>query len=204
MEERVVIESGGLKLEGLLENLPGEKGVVVTHPHPLYGGEMHNNVVEAVVNAYHSKGYTTLRFNFRGAGASQGAYDEGRGEQEDVAAALDYLHALGKREIDLAGYSFGAWVNALGSERFHLARRLVLISPPVNVVDFSFLKLDPKIRLVVVGTRDEIAGHRAVEEMLPHWNPEATFKVIQGGDHFYGGRTGELQSMISEFLEHEK
>ena len=73
MEERVLIESGGLKLEGLLENLPGEKGVVVTHPHPLYGGEMHNNVVEAVVNAYHTKGYTTLRFNFRGAGASQGA-----------------------------------------------------------------------------------------------------------------------------------
>jgi alpha/beta superfamily hydrolase len=203
MEERVFIESGGLQLEGLLGNLPGEKGVVVTHPHPLYGGEMHNNVVEAVVNAYHTKGYTTLRFNFRGAGASQGTYDEGRGEQEDVAAALDYLHALGKREIDLAGYSFGAWVNALGSERFHLARRLVLISPPVNFVDFSFLQIDPKIRLVVVGTRDEIAGHRAVEEMLPSWNPEATFKVIQGGDHFYGGRTGELQSIVAEFLDHE-
>ncbi|MEW6665545.1 MAG: alpha/beta fold hydrolase [Thermodesulfobacteriota bacterium] len=203
MEERVFIDSGGMKLEGLLEDLPGEKGVVVTHPHPLYGGEMHNNVVEAVVKAYRAKGYTTLRFNFRGVGGSQGSYDEGRGEQDDVAAALGYLHALGKKEIDLAGYSFGAWVNALGGERFHLARRLVLISPPVSFIDFSFLKLDPRIRLVVVGTRDDIAGHGAVEEMLPQWNPDATFKVIQGGDHFYGGRTGELHSIITEFLDRE-
>ena len=204
MEERVFIESVGLKLEGLLGNLPGEKGVVVTHPHPLYGGEMHNNVVDAVVKAYHAKGYTTFRFNFRGVGGSQGSYDEGRGEQKDVGAALAYLHALGKKAIDLAGYSFGAWVIALGRESFPLARRLILISPPVSVIDFAFLRDEPRIRLVVTGTRDDIAGHRTVEEMLPRWNPEAILKVIQGGDHFYGGRTGELQSILTEFLDHEK
>jgi uncharacterized protein len=202
-EERIFFEAGGLKLEGLLGKLPGEKGVVVCHPHPLYGGEMHNNVVETVVNAYHSKGYSTLRFNFRGVGASQGSYDEGRGEQDDVAAALEHLHALGKKDIDLAGYSFGAWVIALGRERLSLARRLVLVSPPVSVIDFTFLRDEPRIRLVVVGSRDEIAGYRAVEEMLPQWNPKAIFKVIQGGDHFYGGRSGELQSILSEFLDQE-
>jgi uncharacterized protein len=203
-EESVFIDSGGLKLEGLLENLPGDKGVVVTHPHPLYGGEMHNNVVEAVVQAYHAKGYTTLRFNFRGVGASQGSYDEGKGEQDDVVSALASLQALGKMKIDLAGYSFGAWVNALGRGKLHLARRLIFISPPVSFVDFSFLKHEPRIRLVVVGTHDEIAGHGTVQEMLPQWNPEAIFKVIHGGDHFYAGRTGELQSILAEFLDHEE
>jgi alpha/beta superfamily hydrolase len=121
-----------------------------------------------------------------------------------VAAALEYLHTLGKQAIDLAGYSFGAWVNVLGREKFHLARRLVLISPPVNFIDFSFLGLEPRIRLVVVGSRDDIANHRAVEEMLPRWNPAATLKVIQGGDHFYGGKTSELQSILTEFLDHEE
>ncbi|MBN1106376.1 MAG: alpha/beta hydrolase [Deltaproteobacteria bacterium] len=199
-EEQIFFEAEGLKLEGLLAHLPGDKGVVMTHPHPLYGGEMHNNVVEAVVGAYREKGYSTLRFNFRGVGASQGSYDNGRGEQEDVAAALSYLDALGKKEIDLAGYSFGAWVNALGIERFHLARRLIMVSPPVSFIDFRFLKHSPKIRLVIVGTDDEIAGCEAVEKMLPTWNPEAKLEVIEGGDHFYGRKTGRLEAIISEFL----
>jgi alpha/beta superfamily hydrolase len=120
-----------------------------------------------------------------------------------VAAALEYLHARGKKEIDLAGYSFGAWVNALGRERFSLARRLILISPPVSFIDFSFLRDEPRIRLVVAGSRDEIAGLNALEKMLPEWNPKAVLQVIQGGDHFYGGRTGELQSILAGFLEQE-
>jgi alpha/beta superfamily hydrolase len=156
--------------------------------------------VEAVVEAYREKGYSTLRFNFRGTGASQGSYDNGKGEQEDVAAALGYLDGLGKKEIDLAGYSFGAWVNALGIEKFHQARRLIMVSPPVNFIDFRFLKQNAKIRLVIVGTDDEIAGREAVEKMLPTWNPEAKLEIIEGGDHFYGGKTGRLKSIISEFL----
>jgi alpha/beta superfamily hydrolase len=200
-EERIFIDSEGLKIEALLENLPGDKGVVVTHPHPLYGGEMHNNVVEAVVQAYRGKGYSTLRFNFRGVGASQGEYDNGRGEQEDVAAALNLLHALGKGSIDLAGYSFGAWVSAQGLERFHLAQRLIMVSPPANYMDFSFLRYSAKIRLVIVGTRDEIAGCRGVEEMLSVWNPEAVLKIIEGADHFYWGKTTELETIITGFLD---
>ena len=87
-EERIFLKSGDLRIEALLEDLQVVKGVVVTHPHPLYGGEMHNNVVEAIVQAYRKRGHSTLRFNFRGAGGSQGSYDNGLGEQEDVRAAL--------------------------------------------------------------------------------------------------------------------
>lgn len=200
-EEQIFIHSGELKIEGLLENLPGEKGVVVTHPHPLYGGEMHNNVVEAITQAYRDKGYSTLRFNFRGVGRSEGSYDNGSGEQEDVRAALNFLSDLGKSSIDLAGYSFGAWVNALGMEKFHQAKRMVMVSPPVNFISFDFLKYQPKVQLVIVGNRDEIAGYRALEKLMPDWNPEAALRIINGADHFYWGKTDVLKSIISEFLD---
>ena len=94
-EKSVVFESGELKLEGLLDRAEGDAGVVITHPHPQYGGTMHNNVVESLVKAYQKAGYTTLRFNFRGMGRSEGHYDEGVGEQADVRGAVAYLKNLG-------------------------------------------------------------------------------------------------------------
>jgi alpha/beta superfamily hydrolase len=199
-EERVFFESGGLKIEGLLESLHGDRGVVITHPHPLYGGDMFNNVVEAIAQAYREKGHSTLRFNFRGVGQSEGEYDNGSGEQENVRAALDYLFDLEKRNIDLAGYSFGAWINALGLESFEKAARMIMVSPPVNFIDFSFLTYNQKIQLVIVGTEDDIAGSKMVEGMLQTWNPEANLRNIQGADHFYWGKTSELKSIILEFL----
>ena len=95
-EEPVFFMSGTLQIQGLLQTKAGDKGVVITHPHPLYGGSMHNNVVESLVHAYQQAGYATLRFNFRGVGSSQGKYDHGQGEQEDVKAALYYLAEQGK------------------------------------------------------------------------------------------------------------
>jgi len=199
-EERVFIDSGNIRLEGLLDNLPGEKGVVVTHPHPLYGGEMRNNVVEAIVRAYVEKGYSTFRFNFRGVGQSQGHFDNGAGEQEDVRAALEHLSGLGKSYIDLAGYSFGAWVNALGIEGFDRAGRMIMVSPPLNFINFDFVKYNPKIQLVIVGSGDDIAGAKAVEKLMPSWNPQGDFHIIEGADHFYWGYTDQLTAIISEFL----
>ncbi|MBW1804979.1 MAG: alpha/beta hydrolase [Deltaproteobacteria bacterium] len=200
-EENISIFAGELCLEGLLEDLPGDKGVVVTHPHPLYGGDMHNNVVEILCRAYREKGYSTLRFNFRGVGQSEGEYDNGVGEQKDVRAALEYLSGLGKTEIDLAGYSFGAWVNALGLKRYDLVRRMIMVSPPVGFIDFSFLSYNPKIRLVIAGTEDDIAGLKGIKKGLPAWNPEADLRVINGADHFYEGKTDELFRIICHFLE---
>jgi alpha/beta superfamily hydrolase len=199
-EERIFFEANGLKLEGILSDTPGGKGVVICHPHPLYGGTMHNNVVKAVAHAYQEEEYSTLRFNFRGVEKSEGEFGNGVGEQEDVKAALQ---TLGKKSMDLAGYSFGAWVNALGLAKFEEARRLIMVSPPVSAIDFSFLEHSPKIKLVICGSRDEFAEYKKVEKMLPKWNHEAQFRVIQGADHFYSGYEEELIDIIGEFLRRE-
>jgi alpha/beta superfamily hydrolase len=199
-EKRIFFDSGGLKIEGMVENIPGERGIVVAHPHSLYGGTMHNNVVRAVAHACREEGYSTLRFNFRGVEGSEGQFENGIGEQEDVKAALAYMSGIGKKTLDLAGYSFGAWVNALGLTKFQDAQRLIMVSPPVSVIDFSFLEYSPKIKLVICGSRDEFAEYKKVERMLPKWNEEAMFQVIQGADHFYSGYEQELIDIIGEFL----
>ena len=196
-EERIFFEAGGLKIEGLLAESLSDRGVVISHPHPLYGGTMHNNVVKAVAHAYQEEGYSSLRFNFRGVEKSEGDFSNGMGEQEDVKGALK---ALGKKKMDLAGYSFGAWVNALGLAKFGEAQRLIMVSPPVSVIDFSFLTYSPKIRLVICGSRDEIAEYKKVEKMLPTWNDKAELRVIQGADHFYSGNEEELADIIGDFL----
>ncbi len=202
-EERVSFKSNGLKIEGLISESQTRNGVVVTHPHPLYGGEMHNNVVESVVRAYGQKGYTTLRFNFRGVGRSEGGYDEGNGEQEDVRAAVAYLCGLGKTSIDLAGYSFGAWVNAQCIQSLTDVKRMIMVSPPVNFLDFSFLKYCAKIRLVIAGSEDDIASPAMIKDMIPVWNSEAEFNIIKGADHFYCGKTGELEAVIGDLVDIE-
>jgi alpha/beta superfamily hydrolase len=200
-EKEKTFKSGTLTFHGLLEEHPGKKGVVVTHPHPLYGGDMYNHVVEVICRAYREKQYTCLRFNFRGVGLSEGEHDSGVGEQDDVMAALDYLSALGKNEIDLAGYSFGAWVNAQGLDKYHHVKRMIMVSPPVNAMDYSFLSYHPKIKLVISGSHDDIAGTQGIKEGIQIWNPEAILKIIDGADHFYGGKTEELKRLIIEFLD---
>ena len=126
-EERIFIQSDGLKIEALIDESPGQAAVVVTHPHPLYGGDMYNNVVQSIISAYKQTGFTTLRFNFRGVGRSEGKHGQGIGEQEDIRSALAFLSEMGKASIDLAGYSFGSWVNALGLASFDLVKRVELV-----------------------------------------------------------------------------
>jgi len=203
-EKRVFVQSQGLKIEGLLGSSSEKKAAVVTHPHPLYGGDMYNNVVEAVVKAYREKNFSTLRINFRGVGRSEGDFDDGLGEQEDVKACLTYLQELGKSFIDLAGYSFGAWVNARGLKGFEQVNRMVMVSPPVNFIDFSFLDYNPKIRLVIAGSEDDIGPPEMIQKMLPDWNPDVRFEIIQGADHFYWGKTGEIEERVRNFLASEE
>ena len=199
-EEKISILCEGLIIEGLIDESSGEKAVVITHPHPLYGGDMYNNVVESIVQAYRQESYTTLKFNFRGVGQSEGRYDQGIGEQEDVRSAITYLSELGKSSIDIAGYSFGVWVNALGLKSFEQAKRVIMVSPPVDFIDFSFLDYNPKIQLVIAGSEDNIAPPAMIKEMIPTWNPKADFRIIQGADHFYWGKTGEIRAIIQCFL----
>lgn len=211
-EESLFLDSGGFKIQGLLSPGRGKGAVVIAHPHPLYGGDMNNPVVLAVARAYQGHGYATLRFNFRGVGASEGAYDEGRGEQEDVRAAVSYLREMGETPIDLAGYSFGAWVNAQAASgpgpgetmedtQTLSVRSLILVSPPVSVLDFSFLKENKKIALILTGDRDDIAPPAMVQQHIPLWNRDALFTVISDADHFYWGRTGQIEEILSTFLQ---
>ena len=201
MESKATFRSGSYELEGLVDAKPGHRGVVVTHPHPLYGGGMYNNVVQAVVEAYAEAGFTTVRFNFRGVGRSQGAYDQGIGEQEDVRSVVTRLREEGTTQIHLAGYSFGAWVNAHALPGLPEVHTAVMISPPVDFMDFDVPSADARIRLVITGERDDIAGAEPVQRLVGDWNPDAVFHVIPGADHFYGGREGELRSLIAGFLE---
>jgi len=203
-EEHIFFYSRDLRLEALFAKGHSEKGVVVTHPHPLYGGDMYNNVVAAIVTAYQDSGYTTLRFNFRGVGGSHGTHDEGRGEQEDVKAALAYLKSKGIEDLHLGGYSFGAWVNALALNQFSDdIATMVMVSPPVAFLDFSFLKYSEKIKLIISGERDDIAPPSIIKPMKDTWNPGAAFYVIEGADHFYWGKEKEIIKMIKEYLQRD-
>mgnify|MGYP001824096311 FL=1 len=203
-EEPVFFMSGTLQIQGLLQTKPGDKGVVITHPHPLYGGSMHNNVVESLVRVYQQAGYSTLRFNFRGVGGSQGEYDNGQGEQDDLKAALHYLAEQGKNVVDLAGYSFGAWVNGLTRLDGGIVRQMVMVSPPVAFLDFGSAQPLPQLRLVIAGSRDEIAPPELIQTTLPTWNPGARLEIIEGADHFYGTYTAELESILTNYLAGER
>jgi uncharacterized protein len=127
MEKKITINSESLKLEGLFNPASTDKGVVLAHPHPLYGGDMYNNVVEALCLAYNECGYSSLRFNFRGVGRSEGSYGNGDGEQKDIKAAIDFFRVEGIKEIDLAGYSFGSWAISLGIKRFKDINRVIMV-----------------------------------------------------------------------------
>jgi len=200
MADRVNFNSNDLLIEGLLDERAGGKGVVISHPHPLYGGNMYAAGVESIVHAYWKKGYTTLRFNFRGVGNSQGRYENGIGEQQDVQAALTFLSETGLKKIDLAGYSFGAWVNAHAILQDTLVERMVMVSPPVGFMDFKEVAAIKCLKLVVTGSQDQIAPPELIKKMLPAWNPEARFEIIDGADHFYGGYLERLEVVLDTYL----
>jgi alpha/beta superfamily hydrolase len=201
MEKTVFFRSQALELEGLFCAESGDRAVAVTHPHPLYGGEMHNPVVETTARAFQQIGYATLRFNFRGVGSSRGTYDDGKGEGQDVLAALSYLRDKGFKKIDLAGYSFGAWVNAHVPPNAAGYDRMVMVSPPVAFMDFSKVSALPRLSLVVAGSRDDIGPPEMIRQLLPVWNPAARFEIIQETDHFFSGALDALAGALAEALQ---
>jgi len=197
MEEKIEFSAGDLKIEGLLDKTNETDGVVITHPHPQYGGNMHNNVVGAIARTYQALGYSTLRFNFRGVGSSQGSPSDGIGEQEDVRAAIAYLADLGVKQIDLTGYSYGAWVNGNISCAEDGIANMVMVSPPVAFIDFGPVGALDCLKLIITGSRDDIAPAEMIRRSYRKWNSEAQFEVIDGADHFYGGYEDQLEEILS-------
>ncbi|MEW6188081.1 MAG: alpha/beta fold hydrolase [Thermodesulfobacteriota bacterium] len=196
----IFFKSGPLNLEGLLFRGNSEKAVVISHPHPLYGGDMENYVVSLISRAFEASDWTTLRFNFRGVGRSQGEFDRGAGETEDVSAAVAYLKALGLQHIVLAGYSFGAWVDARAALTCPDIQGSILVSPPVGMMDFSFLAGDEKTRLVIAGDADPYAPEVRVRNLVQSLPTSPMIKIIKGADHFYSYGAEELMEAVKMIL----
>ena len=199
MERNITFESRNLVLEGKLNFLDCGYAAVITHPHPQYGGNMNNAVVETISKAYQHNGWSTLRFNFRGTGNSQGEFDHGIGEQKDVDTAIAYLSSEGVRVIELAGYSYGAYVLACRAQQTACRQHpMRFIAPPVAFMDFSIISRIMGLKQVVLGTRDEFAPLDQIEALIPCWNPETRFNVIENADHFYWNAMDELQKILED------
>jgi len=200
MENDVYFTSSGFRLEGRLHE-GDSQAVVITHPHSLYGGNMHNPVVETIATCFRKRGYTTLRFNFRGVEGSQGRYDEGRGEQEDVRQAISYLQGCGFGPIELSGYSFGTWVNAHVAAGSPASLRMTMVSPPTAFMDFRKIQSLPGLTLAITGSRDDIAPPDMLRRMIPIWNPAAILEVVSGADHFFGDHLEALAQTLQKTID---
>jgi alpha/beta superfamily hydrolase len=195
--EKVFFQSTAGQLEGLFCNQPSGKGVVITHPHPLYGGDMTSPVVEAIASAYHGCGFASLRFNFRGTGQSSGSHDHGQGEQADVSAAVEYMKSKAFQRIHLSGYSFGAWVNACALQGNLTTDGATMVAPPVAFVDFASVSRLPALFAVIAGERDEFAPPRHIRPQLDRWNPDACLDIIHDADHFFFGFLDEVARRLA-------
>ena len=199
------LEGPAGRLEAILWTPSGEArppfAAVVCHPHPLFGGTMHNKVVYQAAKAIDGLGIPVLRFNFRGAGQSAGVHDRGHGEQDDVRAALDFL--VGEfpgAPLLLAGFSFGASVGMRVGCRDSRVTRLIGLGIPVNSVDFSFLAQCDKPKLFVHGSNDEFGAIDKVKALIPTIPGENKLVVVEGVDHFFAGKLDQLGSAITTWL----
>ncbi|MCL4503696.1 MAG: alpha/beta fold hydrolase [Deltaproteobacteria bacterium] len=198
MTDAVTIPGLDVTLEGRF--LPGAQGpgAVITHPHPLFGGSMNNNVVWTAERAFASRGFATLCFNFRGVNRSTGTYGQGEAEVADVAAALNFLQERTPGPHYLVGYSFGAFVIAKAMVRGLPVLGAIMISPPIAFMDLSWLPWVPDLKLVVVGDRDDLCPLADLQELL-RGKATSEINVIEGADHFFGGREDKLFQVLREF-----
>lgn len=202
MEQEVSIPvPGGPLLEGRLGMVQeGRAGLVVCHPHPLYGGDMDNPVVVRVAEVAREEGLSTLRFNFRGVGRSSGAHGGGDGERGDLAAAMAILHSRlpVQSGLGLAGYSFGAWI-AAGVALTDMVAALALIAPPVTMLDFDRFEAAAANILLVSGSRDDYCPVPRLEELASRI-PRAQTVIVEGADHFFFGKLFPLGETIREWV----
>ncbi len=191
------------RIEAILKEpqTPAARAAIVCHPHPLFGGTMHNKVVYRIARAFQDAGFAVLRFNFRGAGRSAGRHDEGRGEQDDLRAAINFMNgARGYEEIWLAGFSFGSAVMLRAACGDPSIRALVAAGAPVSKYDFSHVITCPKPKLFVQGALDEFGSREDLEKFVARLAEPKSLKIIEGADHFFEGHLPELAHAVSEFI----
>ncbi len=203
MEEQVLFPVGEIALEGLYaaSTSASRVGAVVCHPHPLYGGEMNNNIVTALIQAFQQAGMATVRFNFRGVGRSGGSHDQGNGEVEDVKAAVTYL--LSRQAVStviVAGYSFGSMVGLRAGAADGRVHKLIGVALPMGFGDPSFLLPSAKPKLLISGDNDNYCPLPALNEFFAKLAEPKTLVIVPSADHFFWGQEGEVAKAAMAFV----
>lgn len=198
----IPVESG-VRLEGRFQAPPGpaQGAALVLHPHPLYGGSMHNNVVEALCAGVRAAGWASLRFNFRGVGGSSGQHDEGRGEQDDALAAADWLRAEAPGPLALMGYSFGARVATQAASRMGALAAGVLAAPALVLGALGPWPESGGQLLILAGDRDQFTSLPGLRAYVAGLGARARLEVLTGADHFLVGRESALGTLTKAWLE---
>ena len=179
---------------------------LVLHPNPQYGGTMNNKVVYALYRTYADLGFTTLRFNFRGVGRSEGGYDNGEGELNDAASALDWLQSVNPQSkiCYIGGFSFGAWIAMQLLMRRPELDGFVAVAPPADRYDFTFLAPCPVPGLIIQGGMDDIVPPTFVAKLADKLQQQRGIKIdyqqIPEGDHFFAGKLPDLCKSMENYI----
>ncbi len=180
---------------------------LLLHPHPQHGGTMNNKIVYNLYHSFVRRGFSTLRFNFRGVGRSQGQFDNGQGELSDAASALDWLQSLNPSATGcwVGGFSFGAWIGMQLLMRRPELDGFLAVSLPANMYDFSFLAPCPASGLILHGTEDTIVPAPAAEKLaqkLAHQkNICIDYRTIKDTNHFFANKLEEMTHQIDDYLD---
>lgn len=197
------------RLEGRYKQ-QSEKGApiaMILHPLPQLGGNMNNPVTFQLYQTFLQRGFTVMRFNFRGVGRSQGEFDHGIGELSDAATALDWLQSFNPdaRQCWIAGYSFGAWIGMQLLMRRPEISGFISVSPPANLYDFSFLAPCPTSGLITHGDEDKIVPQEDIEKMVERLQAQRgidiSYESIKGANHFYDQENELLISKVNSYLD---
>ena len=177
---------------------------LVCHPHPLYGGTLHNKVVFHAMKALNALGLPVLRFNFRGAGLSHGEHDHGAGELDDVRTALDFLDHEFHLPLIFAGFSFGAAVGLRAACPNPRVQALIALGTPITPIDdrtydYDFLKTCTKPKLFVSGSRDQFASKAKLEALVTPLPEPKILVIIEAADHFFEGRLREMREAVENW-----
>jgi len=191
------------RIEAIVKEPAGRvtRAAIVCHPHPLFGGTMHNKVVYRIARAFHDAGFAVLRFNFRGTGRSEGEHDYGVGEQDDLRAAMKFIEdRYPEAEVWLAGFSFGTTVMLRAAACDDRVSAFVAAGVPVLKYDLADVAQCRKPKLFVQGSLDEFGSSEQLERLISTLEEPKKLKIIEGADHFFEGHLAELADAVSEFI----
>lgn len=186
---------------------PGAPIALMLHPHPEHGGTMNNKVVYSLYQNFVRRGFSTLRFNFRGVGRSQGTYDKGEGELSDAASALDWLQSYNPNApfCWIGGFSFGAWIGMQLLMRRPEIAGFISAAPPANMFDFSFLAPCPASGLMVHGDKDDVVPPDSVKKLVEKLSAQKGIaidhQVIPGANHFFTNHIEDMNKHVDNHLD---